>query len=184
LLFDEPGIFEQLATVSELTNRMSVADSSHVVKRRLSVVASGAVEASSAAGPRKKKRESEPVPAVAERSSVKLVGEIGSLSQGSFIARHRLWCTKWGGNIGLCPRREHSVLSLALDAAVSSDGLDIRNLKFAEILLRRKQEIEQAVSGVEEDFCPETCPEEDSAQRRISAPVCSGRAVRCDQASS
>jgi hypothetical protein len=181
--FSRHDVFEQLATVNTSIEQMSEADPPHFVKRRLSAGPSGAVaappavrprrvkreadsvppvavrgaeEAPSIARPRREKREAVPVPAGVERAGIKLVGKVDSLSQGDFITRHRAWCAKWAGNTGFCPRREHNVLSLALDAAVKTDGLDIRNLKFADVLLRRKQEIEEAVAELDEDFCRET----------------------------
>jgi hypothetical protein len=162
---------------------MSEADPPHIIKRRLSAGSSvgvaappafrprkvkreaepsppvsgrGAEEAPSSARPRRVKREAGPVPTWGERTGIKLVGKVESLSQGDFITRHRAWCDKWKGNTGLCPRREHNVLSLALDAAVKTDGLDIGKLQFAEILLRRKQEIEEAVAESDEEFDRET----------------------------
>jgi hypothetical protein len=146
---------EQLAELNALAVRMSRTEAPLVEKRALGATSSGGEEASSSGGPLKKKREADPVPVAEELGVVNPLDKNFTLSKGVFISRHRLWLSEWGEYAGLCPRREHCILSLALDAAVSLDGLDIKNLKFAEVLLLRKEEIEQAVAGLTEDLCPD-----------------------------
>ena len=72
--------------------------------------------------------------------------EVLRVGRGSLVTRHERWSAESGvsRNSALC--FEHEVLSRALQAAAVLDGINLKNMVFAEILLRRKQLLEEAVS--------------------------------------
>jgi hypothetical protein len=80
------------------------------------------------------------------RTGAWFVEKVKALSPGGFMVRHHRWAKESGIKGGDRSRFEHNVISRTLDAAVSVDRLNVKNLLFAEILLRRKQLIEEAVA--------------------------------------
>ena len=69
-----------------------------------------------------------------------------SISPGGFTARHHRWVKESGVKPNDRSEYEHNVLFKALDAAVTTDRLNIKNLLVAEILLRRKQLLEESIA--------------------------------------
>jgi hypothetical protein len=80
------------------------------------------------------------------RTGAWFIDKVKSLSPGGFMVRHHRWAKESGIKAGDRSRFEHNVICRTLDAAVSVDRLNVKNLLWAEILLRRKQLIEEAVA--------------------------------------
>lgn len=75
-----------------------------------------------------------------------LVSKIALSGAGGFIARHHRWVRESGISVTDRSTFEHQLLSKALEAAISIDRLNVKNLCIIEVLARRLQLIEEVIS--------------------------------------